>query len=93
MSRDLAGDGFVLDLLQAMPDEASRRALRRVLTRWVGCRPYIRRDRGQAGRIAAQAMASAVAAGLERAEAVRRLSVRLGCSVSHARRLLRQTRA
>ncbi|MFT3820469.1 MAG: hypothetical protein QM750_23130 [Rubrivivax sp.] len=93
MSRDVAGDGFTDDLMASLPDDAARRAARRVLDRWAGCRPYIRRSRGDDGRKAAAAMLSAISGGLPRADAVRVLAMRLTCSERHARGLMAEAEA
>jgi hypothetical protein len=80
-------DGFSDDLLAAMPDDAARRAARRVLARWEGCRIYLRANRGAEARCVASVLTDA---GLSGAVAVDLLVTRVGCSERHARRLLRE---
>jgi hypothetical protein len=74
-------DGFSDDLLAAMPDDAARRAVRRVLARWEGCRIYLRANRGDEARCVASVLTDA---GLSGAVAVDRLMTRVGCSERHA---------
>jgi len=90
MTTDTSGDGFAMDALAAMPDAASRAALQQVLRRWAGARVYLRRDAGAAARAAAAVLQATEP---DRPTAVRRLALRAGCTLQHARRLLRHARA
>ena len=80
-------DAFTADLLRCCRDEATRRALRAVLTAWGGARVYLPVPRDTRPIDAAEKLR---AVGTSRSDAAAILAERFGLSRRHCRRIVAQ---